>query len=116
MKYRPDYPDRFESYAQALTWCRTFFDWYNNDHHHTALGLLTPAMVHLGQTTEILAQRQAILDSAYAQHPERFVHGAPVPQTPPAEVWINPPPSKTQADTTNPDKIVHGEAPLPRGG
>ena len=116
MKYRPDYPDRFESYSQALTWCRTFFGWYNNDHHHTALGLLTPAMVHLGQTTEILAQRQAILDSAYAQHPERFVHGAPVPQTPPAEVWINPPTSKTQTDTTSPNMIVHGEAPLPRGG
>jgi putative transposase len=116
MKYRPTYPDRFESYSQAIDWCRAFFDWYNHQHHHTALGLLTPAVVHLGKANETLTQRQATLDSAYALHPNRFVRGVPVPPTLPAEVWINPPPSTKQTGTTNPDKIVHGEAPLPRGG
>ena len=92
MKYRPDYPPRFDSQAHALTWGRAFFPWYNNEHHHTALGLLTPAMVHGGQAPEILAHRQATLATAYARHPERFVQGAPVPPALPTAVWINPPP------------------------
>lgn len=91
MKYRPDYPQRFDAQDQALTWARTFFPWYNNQHHHLALGLLTPAMVHYGQVTEIVTQRQAALNAAYAHHPERFVQRPPVPPPLPTAVWINPP-------------------------
>jgi putative transposase len=98
MKYRPDYPPRFDSPAHALTWARAFFPWYNNEHHHVALGLLTPAGVHFGQAGEILAQRQATLAAAYTHHPERFVHGAPVPPALPAAVWINPP-TRSTGDT-----------------
>lgn len=93
MKYRPNYPQRFDSKDQAFTWARGFFPWYNQEHHHVALGLLTPAMVHLGQAQSVLAQRQATLDQAYAQHPERFVRGAPVTSPLPSSVWINPPTS-----------------------
>jgi transposase InsO family protein len=46
MKYRPDYPARFADPTQARTWAHAFFGWYNNDHHHTSLGLLTPAILH----------------------------------------------------------------------
>lgn len=96
MKYRPDYPQRFDSKEQALTWARAFFPWYNQEHHHVALGLLTPAMVHFGHAQTVLAHRQAILDQAYALHPERFVSGAPATQALQAAVWINPPsPPKT---------------------
>lgn len=91
MKYRPDYPQRFDSQEHALTWARAFFPWYNQQHHHVALGLLTPAMVHLGQAHTVLAQRQATLDLAYAQHPERFVCGVPATAPVPTAVWINPP-------------------------
>jgi putative transposase len=91
MKYQPDYPARFDSQDHAHTWARGFFPWYNLDHHHTALGLLTPAMVHFGQAPEILAKRQATLAAAYERHPERFVHGLPQPQVLPDAVWINPP-------------------------
>lgn len=91
MKYQPDYPDRFDSKAHALTWARAFFPWYNHEHHHTTLGLLTPAMVHCGQAPEILAKRQATLAAAYQRHPERFVLGRPQPQPLPDAVWINPP-------------------------
>ena len=91
MKYRPDYPDRFASKEQALTWARAFFPWYNHQHHHIGLGLLTPASVHLAQATNILAQRQTTLDAAYARHPDRFVHGSPAPPPLPIAVWINPP-------------------------
>jgi putative transposase len=91
MKYRPDYPQRFASQDQACTWAREFFPWYNHEHHHVALGLLTPATVHFGQAPEMMAQRQATLALAYARHPERFVQGVPIPPTLPEAVWINPP-------------------------
>ena len=101
MKYRPDYPQRFDSQDQAYTWARAFFPWYNNEHHHLALGLLTPASVHFGQAPEIIAQRQVTLDAAYARHPERFIRGAPTPPSLPAAVWINPPALHNGTDSEN---------------
>lgn len=92
MKYRPDYPQRFDAQDQAHAWAKAFFAWYNHEHHHVALGLLTPVAVHFGQAEEIVAQRQATLNDAFARHPERFVHGAPTPPALPTAVWINPPP------------------------
>ena len=91
MKYRSDYPDRFESIDLARTWMREFVDWYNNHHHHTALALLTPATLHSGQTLLVLAHRQATLDAAFAHHPQRFIRHPPLAPAPPAKVWINPP-------------------------
>lgn len=91
MKYRPDYPARFAALDDALLWARTFFAWYNNEHHHTALGLMTPATVHYGQADALTAQRQAVLLAAYQEHPERFVNGPPRPPQLPDAVWINPP-------------------------
>ena len=46
LKYRPDFPDRFGSIEDARRFCQSFFAWYNNDHHHSALSLLTPNDVH----------------------------------------------------------------------
>lgn len=40
---------------------------------------------------QVLAQRQAALDAAYAAHPERFVRGRPVVPSLPDKVWINKP-------------------------
>lgn len=91
LKYRPDYPVRFGSAPDARQWARRFFSWYNNDHHHSGLGLLTPAVVHYGQASTVLAERQCVLTAAYATHPERFVKGPPLPPTLPREVWINRP-------------------------
>jgi len=94
MKYRPDYPARFGSLAEAQTWAREFFYWYNNEHRHSSLGLMTPATVHYGQAAALTAQRQATLRTAYEAHPERFVKGLPQPPALPAVVWINPPASE----------------------
>jgi putative transposase len=96
MKYRPDYPARFNSMEEARRWARAFFHWYNNEHHHSGLGLMTPAAVHYGQAATLIAQRQAVLKRAYAAHPERFVKGLPKPPQVPTEVWINPPRSDEQ--------------------
>ena len=91
LKYRPNYPDRFESLAAAQNWARAFFDWYNNQHRHSSLGLMTPATVHYGQAAALTAQRQVTLQAAYNAHPERFVNGVPRPPQVPQVVWINPP-------------------------
>ncbi len=91
MKYRPDYPDRFGSIQDARAWARPFFHWYNHDHHHSGLALLTPATVHYGQAQVAIDRRQQVLQAAYAAHPERFVRGEPRPPSLPTEVWINKP-------------------------
>lgn len=75
-----------------------FFRWYKEEHRHSGLGLLSPAMVHYGQTVLILEQRQTVLDVAYRVHPERFVRQAPKPPWVPTEVWINKP-SNSDAKT-----------------
>ena len=91
MKYRPDFPDFFGSKEDARAWVRPFFDWYNNEHYHSSLGLLTPATVHYGQAAALLENRQRVLDAAYAAHPERFVKKPPTVQSLPDAVWINRP-------------------------
>jgi putative transposase len=91
LKYQPGYPDRFGSIQDARAWARRFFGWYNQQHYHSGLNLLTPASVHFGQATVIQQQRQTILSAAYAVHPERFSKGAPLVAGPPPAVWINPP-------------------------
>jgi putative transposase len=91
MKYRPDYPDRFGSLPHAHSWARPFFHWYNHEHRHTGLALMTPAMVHYGLADQVTQQRQQVLRAAYARHPERFVKGVPIPPQLPDAVWINPP-------------------------
>jgi putative transposase len=93
MKYRPDYPDRFGAIQDARSWARSFFYWYNHEHHHTALGLMTPVVVHYGQAEAVIEWRRQVLQAAYAAHPERFVHGEPKPPSLPQEVWINKPQS-----------------------
>ena len=91
MKYRPDYPDRFGSSQEARNWAQAFIDWYNNEHRHTSLGLMTPATVHYGLAAELTVQRQVTLQAAYEKNPERFVKGLPTPPRLPTAVWINPP-------------------------
>ncbi len=91
VKYAPGYPDRFGALAEARQWAQAFFTWYNHDHHHTGIGLFTPADVHTGRATERWQLRQAVMQQAYAAHPERFVRGPSSPPPVPAAVWINPP-------------------------
>lgn len=91
MKYRPEFPDRFGCLQDGRAFCQTFFPWYNDEHRHSGIGMMTPAMVHYGLATAVRENRQLALDAAYAAHPERFVRGAPAPPTLPKEVWINKP-------------------------
>lgn len=91
MKYRPDFPERFGSIEHGRAHCGDFFPWYNNEHRHGGLGLLTPRDVHYGLAAARLEARNAVLSTAFAARPERFPAGAPSAGTVPAEVWINKP-------------------------
>jgi putative transposase len=91
LKYRPEFPDRFDSYRHAESVSRELFDWYNNEHQHSSLAFLTPADVHYGRAANILAERQLVLEAAYAKTPERFVKGKPRVATLPDAIYINPP-------------------------
>ncbi len=48
LKYRPEFPDRFGCIQDSRAFCQQFFQWYNEEHRHSGIGLLTPAMVHFG--------------------------------------------------------------------
>jgi putative transposase len=91
MKYRPEFPDRFTDIQHARAFARTFFRWYNQEHHHSGIGLMTPEVVHQGRVEAVNETRQAALSAAFLVHPERFVRRPPTPPKVPRAVWINPP-------------------------
>jgi transposase InsO family protein len=91
LKYQPEFPKRFGCVEDAKDFCRRFFAWYNQDHHHAGLGLMTPDQVHYGQAEAVQAARQSTLDRVFHLNPERFVRKAPEPPAKPTAVWINPP-------------------------
>jgi putative transposase len=97
MKYRPDFPDRFAAIEPGRAFCRTFFTWYNQEHRHSGLGLMTPEAVHFGRAQELFTYRSTVLAAAHAARPERFVRGIPTPPALPKQVWINRPASGADA-------------------
>jgi putative transposase len=99
LKYRPDFPERFGSFADAHAHCQRFFRWYNDEHRHSGIGYHTPADVHSGRAELVRVHRAGVLDAAYVAHPERFVRKPPVPPELPTAAWINEPiedPTTTQ--------------------
>lgn len=91
LKYRPEFPKRFGCIEDARGFCVTFFDWYNNIHHHSGIAFLTPKTVHYGLAPQVITARQEVLNEAHQKHPNRFVGKAPTPKALPEAVWINPP-------------------------
>jgi putative transposase len=80
LKYRPDFPARFGAYEDAEAFCQRFFPWYNIEHRHSALGLMTPHDIHYGLAQAKWQRRADLLRAAYHAHPERFPRGVPVPR------------------------------------
>jgi putative transposase len=111
LKYCPQFPDRFGSIEHGRSFCVEFFKYYNNEHRHSGIGLMTPAAVHYGCSEEIRAARQETLLAAYCRHPERFVRGVPQPPVLPREVWINPPPGKPTPENGSGATIVTPDYP-----
>ncbi len=90
-KYQPEFPATFANIVEAREVCRLFVRWYNTQHRHSALALLTPSDVHHGRAPQRLEKRQRIMDAAYGAHPERFVHGKPNVGQLPTASYINRP-------------------------
>ena len=111
LKYHPGFPGRFSGFEDARAFCRTFFPWYNHEHRHGGIALLTPNDVHSGRAEQVLAGRQATLDAAYDAHPERFPRGRPLVPDLPAAVYINPPAPPGEA----PEPATHA-GPTAAGG
>jgi putative transposase len=101
LKYQPQFPKRFGCIADAKDFCRDFFTWYNQDHHHVGIGLMTPDQVHYGQADDVHAARQRTLDRAFSTNPERFVKKPPEPPAKPTAVWINPPQNNAEPPSLN---------------
>ena len=91
LKYRPGFPERFGAIQHARSHCEVFFNWYNLEHRHSGIGLLTPFDVHHYLAEARRNQRAAVLRAAYQATPERFVRQLPVPPALPTAAWINPP-------------------------
>jgi putative transposase len=91
LKYRPAFPTRFDSIARARAFCRQFFAWYNHEHRHSGIGLMTPDAVHHRRADQVHADRVRVLQAAYTATPERFVRRPPRPPALPTAAWINKP-------------------------
>jgi len=96
LKYRPAFPARFGSQEDARDFCRRFFDWYNTEHRHSGVAMMTPETVHYLRARPVTEARRRVLQEAYARHPERFVRKVPEPPRLPEAVWINPPATSLQ--------------------
>ena len=102
LKYRPDFPERFGSIQDARAHCQQFFRWYNQQHKHSGIAMLTPQTVHYGKAGNVLNQRQKTLNQAFDLHPSRFKGKQPRPQPLPEAAWINKP-------LNNPSEVSNSE-------
>lgn len=91
LKYTPTFPGHFANIQQARDYIRRLITWYNEDHRHSGIALLTPSDVHHGRADERNVVRSLILLDAWKAHPERFVHGQPQPPKLAPIVYINQP-------------------------
>ncbi len=110
LKYRPGFPARFTSMEEARAFCQDFFPWYNTEHRHSGIGLLTPEAVHYGRAEALHAARRQVLAAAYAEHPERFGSRTPEPPSLPTAAWINPPPPTPAG--AGPSELASDDLPL----
>jgi transposase InsO family protein len=119
LKYRPEFPERFESIEHARAHLRAFFTWYNDEHRHSGIGFMTPAAVHFGRAQDLYQQRAAVLQAAYVAHPERFKGRLPTPPALPQIVGINlsTTPSTETANALNatPELLTNFHSPVSQG-
>jgi putative transposase len=109
LKYHSSFPASFGCLEDARIFCQSFFKWYNEDHYHSGIGLMTPAAMHYGLADGINAGRQIVLSHAFDLHPERFTKGRPKVLELPKEVWINKP-VKSNAATISSITIISDTA------
>jgi transposase InsO family protein len=99
LKYCPEFPDRFGSIQDARGFCRPFFNWYNKEHRHSGIALMTPEQVHYGKAQNVFDLRSRVLAEAFVKNPLRFKGRLPKPIPLPGAAWINKP--KTEESESN---------------
>lgn len=65
VKHAPGYPERFGSLSEAESYFEEFFDWYNYEHYHTGIGMVSPQDKHTGRDTVIFEKRSAVKKATY---------------------------------------------------
>ncbi len=93
LKYCPQFPERFGSIQDSRVFCQDFFPWYNKEHRHSGIGLVTPEQLHYGIAKEIVKNRQKVLYAAFKDKTNRFKGKVPQPPKLPVAAWINKPTS-----------------------
>ena len=97
LKYAPVFPDRFGSLQHARSFLDEFVSFYNHEHHHSGIGLHTPADVHYGLADAVIKRRVQTLAAARTATPNRFSTSInPKILELPETAWINPPITKTE--------------------
>jgi putative transposase len=98
LKYAPSYPRLgFHSLDEARAWVKRFVGWYNTEHLHSAIGLVTPDDRHHGRDIAILEARRETYAAVRLRNPRRWT------QEPRA--WNRP-----TIVTLNPDRVVLASA------
>lgn len=91
-KYRPVFPERFGSLADAQDFMDRFVQAYNEQHRHSGIGFHTPADVYFGMTGHVEDQRLAALQKAGTRIPNGSISvGVPKKLQMPSAAWINEP-------------------------
>jgi transposase InsO family protein len=67
VKHVPKYPERFETISQAEKYFEEFFTWYNYEHYHTSIGMVTPNDRHTGNDMKIFNKRDEIKTQTFKQ-------------------------------------------------
>ena len=73
LKYRPGYPSKpFTSAEAASEWVDGFAGWYNNEHLHSGIRFVTPADRHAERHHEVLEKRRQVYEAARTRNPQRW--------------------------------------------
>ena len=67
IKYHPGLTGRFPDIHAAIDLCRSFFPWYNSEHPHGGIAMLTPADVHHGRADRVVVQRNRCIKRSKIQ-------------------------------------------------
>jgi len=91
LKYHADFPKTFDGVRDAKVFLEGWFNWYNTQHRHSGICMLTPATVHAGKHEVALEKRRAVMQDAYKKNPGRFPNGPPKLKGLEPAVYINKP-------------------------
>ncbi|MCP4294007.1 MAG: IS3 family transposase [Proteobacteria bacterium] len=72
VKYTAGFPSFFTDLEHARAWMADFVNWYNTEHRHSGIGLITPEQRHCGEGSIIMGKRNNVMSKAYSLKPERW--------------------------------------------